>query len=218
MASRSRPNNRRTPVKSDGRSGARRGTAKEGLLDSASRVFAERGYHAATVDEIVETAGVTKGALYAHFPGKQDLFLELLEERIDRPVRALITLTETAPAEIPTASAVGRGLANLVEEQRDAVLLTFEFWALAVRDPEIAERYESWLGSLPAALARALTARHQRTGVPLAVEAELLATGIIALAHGLVMRQLAIAAGPGAELTSEMLDLLYDGLAHRASA
>jgi hypothetical protein len=128
-----------------------------------------------------------------------------------------MALTETAPADIPTASAVGRGLADLVQEQRDAVLLTFEFWALAVRDREIAARYESWLGSLTVALARALTQRHTTTGVPLAVDAELLATVIIALATGLVMRQLAVAKGPGAELASEMLDLLYDGLAHRAS-
>jgi AcrR family transcriptional regulator len=160
---------------------------------------------------------VTKGALYAHFPSKQDLFLGLLEERIDRPVRALMALTETAPADIPTAGAVGRGLADLVQEQRDAVLLTFEFWALAVRDPEIGARYESWLGSLTAVLARALTVRHQTTGVPLAIDAELLASGIIALATGLVMRELAVPKGPGAELTSEMLDLLYDGLVHRAS-
>src|ERR1044071_3424718 len=81
----SSPTKGRAPV-SDGRRAARRGTARARLLDAAARVFARDGYHAASVDEIVKAAGVTKGAVYAHFTTKQELFLTLLEERIDRPV------------------------------------------------------------------------------------------------------------------------------------
>jgi AcrR family transcriptional regulator len=179
-------------------------------------VFARDGYHAASVDEIVKTAGVTKGAVYAHFAGKQELFLTLLEERIDRPVRALMSVTETADAATATAATIGEGLSALVGKQREAVLLTFEFWALAVRDPAVGKRYDAWLSSLSAALARALESRHETTGVPLTVPADNLAAGIIAIAQGLAMRQLAGVRSPGAELTTEMLDLLYDGLRHRA--
>src|SRR5258708_11189245 len=56
------------------------------LLEAAANVFARRGYHAATVDEVAEEAGFTVGALYSNFAGKQDLFLEMLEEHFDRQV------------------------------------------------------------------------------------------------------------------------------------
>ena len=216
MEASSRKVRTRAGKRSDGRSADRRGTARTRLLDAATGVFAERGYHAATVDQIVEAAGVTKGALYAHFASKQALFVGLLEERVDRPVRALMALTETAPADTATAEAVGTGLATLVEEQREPVLLAYEFWALAIRDRAVAGRYRRWLADLTSALARALTARHRATGVPLTMDAELLAAGIIGLAHGLVMRQLAVGTGPGARDMGDMLDLLYDGLVHRA--
>src|SRR4051812_43832601 len=134
MEASSRKVRTRARKRSDGRSADRRGTARTRLLDAATRVFAERGYHAATVDQIVEAAGVTKGALYAHFASKQALLGALLGERVDPPARAPRAPTETAPADTATAEAVGTGLATLVEEQREPVLLAYEFWALAIRD------------------------------------------------------------------------------------
>src|SRR5437763_1765044 len=50
------------------------------LLEAAQVVFARRGFHAATVEEIAREAGATTGALYSNFSGKEDLFLELFEE------------------------------------------------------------------------------------------------------------------------------------------
>ena len=49
------------------------------ILDAALDVFATRGYHAASVEEIAAKAETSKGGLYFHFPGKQALFLALLE-------------------------------------------------------------------------------------------------------------------------------------------
>jgi AcrR family transcriptional regulator len=45
------------------------------LLDAAEEVFAERGFMAASVDDIARAAGYTKGAVYKHFSTKEDLFL-----------------------------------------------------------------------------------------------------------------------------------------------
>ncbi|MEU4087473.1 ScbR family autoregulator-binding transcription factor [Streptomyces aureus] len=46
---------------------------RHAILSSAARIFEERGYQAATVSEILASAGVTKGALYFHFPSKEHL-------------------------------------------------------------------------------------------------------------------------------------------------
>src|SRR5437016_1671402 len=52
------------------------------LLDAARRVFLERGYYAATLDQIADEAGFSKGAVYSRFASKADMFLALLEDRI----------------------------------------------------------------------------------------------------------------------------------------
>ncbi|HVT68729.1 MAG TPA: TetR/AcrR family transcriptional regulator [Trebonia sp.] len=59
------------------------------LLDAATEVFVARGYHAAAMDEIADRAGVSKPVLYQHFPGKQDLYLALLDESVERLVEAV---------------------------------------------------------------------------------------------------------------------------------
>ncbi|MGI5171003.1 TetR/AcrR family transcriptional regulator [Spirillospora sp. CA-253888] len=53
---------------------------RRALLREGRRLFAERGYGAVGLAEIVQAAGVTKGALYHHFTGKSDLFGAVLEE------------------------------------------------------------------------------------------------------------------------------------------
>src|SRR5438552_17548770 len=61
----------------------RREETRRRLMDSALGVFARNGYERATVDEIVREAGFSKGAFYVHFETKEDLFWEMLQERID---------------------------------------------------------------------------------------------------------------------------------------
>jgi AcrR family transcriptional regulator len=51
------------------------------ILTAAAKVFEERGYQAATISEILTTAGVTKGALYFHFPTKEDLAEGVIREQ-----------------------------------------------------------------------------------------------------------------------------------------
>jgi AcrR family transcriptional regulator len=50
------------------------------ILDSALTVFARRGYHASSIDDIARQAGVSKALIYEHFTSKQDLYAELLEQ------------------------------------------------------------------------------------------------------------------------------------------
>jgi len=51
--------------------------AKSRILDAANKVFAERGYHEATMDDIAKRLGVSKGAIYLYFSSKEDLFEEM---------------------------------------------------------------------------------------------------------------------------------------------
>jgi AcrR family transcriptional regulator len=202
----------------DGRRTELRGTARARLLDAAERLLSERGYRGASVDLVSAAAGVTKGAFYHHFASKDELFLGLLEDRFDRRARGLMALTAHATAAETSSAEVSRGFAQMVDEHRHMVLLMNEFWALAVRDERLRKRWVDRQRSLREDLAGALQARHQTTGVPLAIPPERLATAIIALADGLAMDRVAEPDAVPPELFGEILALLYDGLARRADS
>jgi AcrR family transcriptional regulator len=206
----------RSPQRQDGRSSPLRGTARERLLDAAADLFAERGFRGASVDDIAAQAGLTKGALYWNFKSKDELFFALVEERVDRPLRALMDLTGGAPKDQETAPHVSRGIAEVVDQQRQLVLLMHEYWALAVRDPQLCERYVERQRSLTKSLAQTLEARHQTTGVALTISAQRLATAIMALANGLAIERIADPKSVPEDLLREMLSLIYDGLVLRA--
>ena len=185
------------------------------LLDAAASVFAAKGYRAATVDEVAAAAGLSKGTFYWNFKSKEDLFQTLLEERIDRPARALMEITRTAPANRATASDVSAGLARLLTGERETLMLLQEYWAAATRDPRLARRYRRRQAALREALAETLQARHETTGVPLEFPARDLATAFIALAEGLGFEALVDPDSVGPGLFGEILSLVYDGLEAR---
>lgn len=190
--------------------------SRAALLDAAAQVFATHGYVGASVDRIAQRAGLSKGTFYWHFASKEELFLALVEERIDLPARELMEVTRTAPADTPTAPTVSRGLAALFTGRRELLVLLQEYWAAAVRDPAIRRRYRRRQRDLVSILAEALSARHDETRVPLTTPAERLATAFVALAQGLALEAAVNPDAVDASLYGEILSLVYDGLAARS--
>src|SRR5580704_14040742 len=66
------------------------------LLDVALDVFASRGYHESSMDDVAEAAGVTKPVLYQHFGSKRDLYLEILRDVGSKLMEAVVQATMTA--------------------------------------------------------------------------------------------------------------------------
>src|SRR3954471_24773413 len=89
------------------------GDGRAALLGAAMEVFAERGYRDASVDQIAAHAGYSKGAIYFHFSGKEDLFFALLEERVDAPLYAARELLATAPPQHDMSVEASRRFAEL---------------------------------------------------------------------------------------------------------
>jgi AcrR family transcriptional regulator len=202
--------------KRDGRSAQLRGTARKRLLDAALLEFREHGYAATSLQAIAQRAGLTKGAIYWSFEDKQDLFLALVEERVDTPARELMRITETAPPEIETAPLVSRGFAEIVRNQPDILLLAIEHWTLAIREESVRRDFVQRQSELADAIARTLQARHATLGIPLTYPARGLGTAIIALSLGLAMEALAEPDAVPDELFGDILGLIYDGLVYRA--
>jgi AcrR family transcriptional regulator len=75
------------PTGVDGRTLSKRGTlTRQRLLDAAEAVFAEHGYHDASIVKITEAAGVGQGTFYLYFGSKKDVFDELVRD-LNRRVR-----------------------------------------------------------------------------------------------------------------------------------
>jgi AcrR family transcriptional regulator len=113
------------------------------LLDRALRVFSERGFHATSMNDVAEAAGVTKPVLYQHFPSKRDLYLELLRD-VGRQLTATITAATTAEEAVQAKTVAGlAAYFRFVQEQQAAFKLLFgsgsrrdESFAAAVRQVE----------------------------------------------------------------------------------
>jgi AcrR family transcriptional regulator len=84
----------KSPRKRDEQSDATRAT----LIAAARRLFARRGYPEVSVDEIVQTARLTKGALYHHFKDKQELFRGVLEQ-IQEAIRERLIAAAARPGD-----------------------------------------------------------------------------------------------------------------------
>jgi AcrR family transcriptional regulator len=193
--------------------------AREELLTAALRVFAERGYRDAGVDDIAAAAGYSKGALYWHFSGKEELLAALLEERVDPPMREMFRALESAPPEQDMSVEGSRDFARRLTHERDAVLLEREYWSLAIRDPELRARYVARQTEMRGALARALEARARHLGIPhLPMAAEDFARVVMGIIGGLTVDELIEPGSVRPELVAEALALAAAGLMARAQA
>jgi AcrR family transcriptional regulator len=192
------------------------GSSRERLLDAAVSVFARDGYNGASIDRIAAEAGLSKGAVYWNFAGKKELFFALLDERIDRRIRALFDLTEAAPVGQAMEAQVSVGLSAVLEQERELVLLFHEYSAMAVRDPRLREKYVERNVMLRGGLARVFEARVEAFEGSPAVGAQELATAVIALADGLSIEQLTEPEVVSEELFGQILSLILDGMAARA--
>ena len=176
-----------------------------------------RGFHDTSIDEVAERAGYSKGAVYWHFAGKDDLFLALIEEHVDRPAREMIDLLQSAPVSQDMAPEASRRFIELLSGQRDWLLLEQEYWLQAVRDPELARRYAERRSELRKALGEALAARVQALGTgEIEGDPERIATVIMALNIGLAQQALVDPAAVPDDLLGETISLIYKGLVSRA--
>jgi AcrR family transcriptional regulator len=109
------------------------------LINAAATVFAQRGFVAASLDEVAEEAGLTKGAVYSNFDSKEELFQAVVQERLNEPMRhgaeVIDTVTGTS---VEHAMAGARVFVDTVQQERDLFLLSLEFTIHVARHPELA--------------------------------------------------------------------------------
>jgi AcrR family transcriptional regulator len=111
------------------------------LLDAAMEVFVARGYHAAAMDEIAERAGVSKPVLYQHFPGKQELYLALLDESVDQLIEKVRTALRSTTDNRQRVNATFSAYFGYVGDTNGTFKLVFE--SDFTSEPAVRERLEA---------------------------------------------------------------------------
>ena len=109
------------------------------LLHAAEQVFARVGYEKAQVEEIAEAAGFSKGALYAHFKSKEELFLGLYETKTASSLAKLRYALDSAPTRDGKIDTFRSFYVNLSKE-KDWALIILEVKLFTRRHPEVQER------------------------------------------------------------------------------
>ncbi|WP_405137914.1 TetR/AcrR family transcriptional regulator [Nocardia sp. NBC_01388] len=115
------------------------------LLDAAEAVFAEKGFTAATLDDIAHTAGYTKGAIYKHFTTKEDLFLAVSDRYwrryFDTFAELLSAVREVGARELDDIAQRWRQLGS--DRGAEQAALGHEFTLYLLRNPEVRDRVAS---------------------------------------------------------------------------
>jgi AcrR family transcriptional regulator len=157
------------------------------IMEAAIKLFSNRGYNKASVDEICEEAGISKGAFYHHFKSKQALFLALLDgwlQFVDNAIKA--TKDKTVPE---TFMQMTQAFPYIFETAGENLPMFLEFWLQASRDKKIWEagiapyrRYHKYFTSL--------IKKGVDEGSFVEVDPELASRMIVSTAMGLLLQSL----------------------------
>jgi AcrR family transcriptional regulator len=183
------------------------------ITEAAVKLFSTHGFSAASVDDICEEAGISKGAFYHHFESKQALFLALLDgwlQAIDSAIEA--SKDKTAP---DTFMQMTEAFPYIFETAGEGLPMFLEFWLQASRDKTIWEasiapyrRYHKYFTSL--------IKKGVEEGSFVEVDPELTSRMIVATAMGLLLQSLLDPKGAKWEkVARESTDLLVNSLLNK---
>jgi AcrR family transcriptional regulator len=114
----------------------RTAATRQALLDAGRRIFACDGFEACRIEDIAAATGHTRGAFYAHFRTKEDLFFALLEQVAESRVAQIRTALARCRTRAAQLAALRRFFLSRIADYRWAMLMT-EFKLFAVRHPHL---------------------------------------------------------------------------------
>lgn len=163
----------------------RRQLTRDALIEAAAHVFTQRGFHAASLDEIAETAGFTRGAIYKNFADKEDLFFAVFDRSFELSLASFADRMDSSDtiAELDT-----KALADIWESVRvrdpESYVLELEFRLYALRNPEVRDRYATHMRTMRDLVVKFIEERTEEAGITLAVPVEEVAAIVEAASEG----------------------------------
>lgn len=194
----------------------RQARTRELLMESAATVAARRGIERASLDEVAERAGFTKGAVYANFSNKEELFLAMLDAHFEARLEELDRIVSTEADPDTQAREAAQGLMRMLDAQPESHRLFFEFAVYAARNEGFREQLVARYRSLRERLADLLAERVERLGIDPVVPPAEVAAMAFAMANGMALERLLEPESVPDTLFGEMMATFFIGLRARA--
>ena len=199
----------------------KREATREEIVNAAARVFADRGFHGASLDAIAEEAGFSLGAVYYNFADKEELFLELLDRRCAERAQ---DIREVFVGDSDDLDATSRQAEIASTHAFDAMTgdtewraLFLEFLALAARDADFRKRFAKRCTEMRSALNEVVVERTAPVADVLPVTPEQLAAVFDSLSVGLwAHHRLHGSQAVPPDLFAKAIGLMVEGIAARA--
>jgi AcrR family transcriptional regulator len=191
----------------------RRAMTRQHLLEAAAIVFARKGFHESTLDEVAATAGFSKGAVYSNFKSKDDLFVELLDDRVNRQFAVVSEVLESGShdkaEQFPRIREIFRSDMFWSE---DFVALWMEFVLYARRNPEAQAKLAASIRRSRAQVQQLIEHEHAVVGRSPKYATRDLAEISLALFNGLGIVRLADPSAVTDQMLDTTLTFLYDAM------
>ncbi|KQX14614.1 TetR family transcriptional regulator [Streptomyces sp. Root431] len=164
------------------------------ILDGAARCFARNGFHATSMQDVLAEVGLSAGAVYRYFRGKDDLIAAIAAEAFDRIRGAFEEASKATPP--PTPDVLLGAVIRVFLEERIAgadrqafARLIIQVWAETVRDEELAKTLSGLFGGMRAAWTELVIVYRETGLLPADVPADHMARTLIAVAQGFIAQQ-----------------------------
>jgi len=176
-------------LRNSSRQARRTATTCRRLLNAAERVFVKDGFEAARLEDIAAGAGYTRGAFYANFQSKEDIFFALLDEWVLERIETVTAVLAQHADPAEKLAALRRHYAELARNRR-LVLIALEFKLFALRHPEAHRRLRDRHRHLRTMWGDIVGSLLKDLGRTLPVRTTVAATCMGALSHGLLLEHL----------------------------
>jgi AcrR family transcriptional regulator len=187
------------------------------LMESAAKVFARRGLQQASIDEVAGDAGFTKGAFYANFKSKEELFLAMLDERFAQRIEQIDRVWSSEGDMRHKARQAGEDFADYLSDEEWARLF-FEFAAYAARNEEFRQELVTRYRALRERVAAIYSRQKEKMEIEPAVAPEQVAAMIFAMTNGLALEKLLEPDAVADDAFATMLVAFFAGLRATAEA
>jgi AcrR family transcriptional regulator len=198
-------------VAAPSRQAARTAATRRKLLLAAEQTFARDGYEAARLEDIAARAGYTRGAFYANFDSKEDIFFALLEQWVAQRIAEVNELLEQHDNPQQRLRALREHYAQIAKDRRLA-LLSLEFKLFAVRHPEAHARLQSRQRGLRSCGGEILRRVMKSLGRSLPISSAAAATALGAFSHAMFLEHLVDANSLTVGEIRHLLGLFFDAV------
>jgi AcrR family transcriptional regulator len=190
----------------------RRAITRQHLMDAAAMVFARDGFHGASLDDVAKTAGFTKGAVYSNFKSKEDLFLAVLDDRVERQ---FVVMTDALDTESHTREEQLPRIAAAIQSQMwddGWSILFLEFVLYATRNPGAKSKLLAFQRKSRAIIEDLIKAEYATAGPPPRYPTETLAIISTAIFNGLGVEHLIDPSAVSDATLETLLMFMYDAM------